>query len=293
MKNVTSILLVNTILFWVSCDKIEPPYTQINNNITEKTILIEKFTGHKCSNCPDANRKLETLKDFYGYNIISVAIHPGELAEFTGIDENYPYNFTTTEGDIIANDMGATFLPLGTVNRIEGGISGRCFLKDDWATQIDNLLYDEDGNTIPNTMNININTTFNNNSKQLEITTNFSFISDSIKYDNYKLCAFIMEDSIIAPQLDDTEYIENYEHNSIYRCAINGTYGENISDFAFFDLDEQLSYQATHTISLNENFNSNWTNDWNNSHNCSVVAYIYNTKTMTIEHVEKQKIDNY
>ena len=102
-----------------------------------------------------------------------------------------------------------------------------------------------------------------------------------------------MEDSIIAPQLDDTEYIENYEHNSIYRCSINGTYGENISDFASFDLDEQLSYQATHTISLNENFNSNCTNDWNNSHNCYVVAYVYNTKTMTIEHVEKQKIDNY
>tara|TARA_B100000902_G_C27246115_1_gene882693 strand:- start:127 stop:1008 length:882 start_codon:yes stop_codon:yes gene_type:complete len=293
MKNIISILLLNTILFWVSCDKIEPPYTQMNNNITEKTILIEKFTGHKCSNCPDANRKIEILKDFYGDNIISVAIHPSQLAEFTGLDENYSYNFTTNDGDIIANDMGATFLPLGTVNRIEGGISNRCFLKDDWATQIDNLLYDEDGNLIPKNMTININTTFNNNSKQLDIITNFSFISNSFKYDNYKLCAFIMEDSIIAPQLDGTEYIENYEHNSIYRCAINGTYGENITNFASFYLDEKLSYQAIHNISLNENYNANWTNDWNNSNNCYVVAYVYNTETMIIEHVEKKQIGNY
>ena len=105
--------------------------TPKNISKNTKTILIEKFTGHKCSNCPAATRKIEELKEFYGLNIISVAIHPGYLEEFTDIDLNFPYDFRTISGDIIGNDMGAGFLPLGTVKRIPGGVLGRSWLKDD------------------------------------------------------------------------------------------------------------------------------------------------------------------
>ena len=135
-KRKFSILLI-ILLFWTSCDKIEPPYIEGGNQSAEKTILIEKFTGHKCSNCPEASRKIDELKEFYEDNLISIAIHPGELTEFTGIDENYPYDFTTNASDLISTDMGASFLPLGTVNRVAGGISNRCFTKDEWAKEID------------------------------------------------------------------------------------------------------------------------------------------------------------
>ena len=38
--------------------------------------------------------------------------------------------------------------------------------------------------------------------------------------------------------------------------------------------------------------NINWTSDWDNISNCFVVAYIYNAKTLVIEHTEKHPIIN-
>ena len=136
MKN----YIIISVLFLFSCDTIEPPYLQTNNQSSQKVVLIEKFTGHKCSNCPDATRKIKELQELYQDAIIPVAIHPGGLSGLTGIDENYTYDFTTSSSNLIANDMGADFLPLGTVNRVEGGVSNRCFTKDQWASKIENLL---------------------------------------------------------------------------------------------------------------------------------------------------------
>ena len=54
---------------------------------------------------------IDALKELYGEDaIISIAIHPGDLDVFTGVDDNHPYNFTTPNSDVIANDMATTFV---------------------------------------------------------------------------------------------------------------------------------------------------------------------------------------
>ena len=73
---------------------------------------------------------------------------------------------------------------------------------------------------------------------------------------------------------------------------MNGTYGESIDQFQFIGIEGQSGYQATHTIVFNENTNTNWTDDWNNIANCYVVAYVYNTETLVIEHTVKHHIIN-
>ena len=289
MRNIYLILVFCS---WISCDKIDPPYIESNNNLAERTVLIEKFTGHKCSNCPEASRKVDELKQFYGNNLISISIHPGDLIEFTGTDDNYPYDFTTNASDIISNDMGATFLPLGTVNRIPGGISNRCWTKDEWATQIDNLLYDSNGNPLQKNIEIEINTSLNELNKELTITTSMNILNNL--EGNYNLSVIIIEDGIIAPQIDGTEYIENYEHNHIYRCAVNGVYGANINKQKNLLLSNEsdLPLFDEHTIVFNTDYNPNWTDDWDNINNCSVVAYIYNAETLIIEESILQHIIN-
>ena len=89
-----------------------------------------------------------------------------------------------------------------------------------------------------------------------------------------------MEDSIIAPQKDGSNYIENYQHDHIYRCSVNGIYGE------------QLTLQSNHSIELNTTNNINWSEDWNNINNCYVVAYIYDTKSGVIKEAAKKKFHN-
>jgi len=273
--------LILILIIWLSCDKIEPPYVQNNNIAPKKTILVEKFTGHKCSNCPEASRKIDELKNFYGDAIIPISIHPGNLPEFTDTDNNYPYNFKTGYGDTIANDMGATFLPLGTINRIPGGISNRCWTKDEWSSQINNLLFDENGLPIDKKINIELTTFLNEKNKELTVETNIILLDELIG--NYNLCLLVIEDSIIAPQIDGSEYISNYEHNHIYRCAINNVYGQSINEFMFIDLEGQAGYQSINTVIFNEINNINWTEEWNNLENCHVIAYIYNTESLIIE----------
>jgi len=270
MKNLIVITLLISLCLLTACDKIHPPYTEECHQTAQKTVLIEKFTGHKCSNCPEATRKIDELKECYGDNLISISIHPGDLTEFTGTDSNYPYDFSTKSSDTIANDMGAVFLPLGTINRIDGGISNRCFTTDEWANQIDNLLFNENGEPLEKNINIEINTVLNHANKELNIETSISILNDLPE--NYNLCLLIIENKIISPQIDNTQFIADYEHNHIYRYAINGTYGESIIGLNF-----------THTMIFDTNANINWTNNWNNLNNCYVVGYVYNTESLVVE----------
>ena len=283
MKNYILIIIS---FFLITCDTIEPPYLQSNNQSSQKIVLIEKFTGHKCSNCPDATRKIKELQELYQDAIIPISIHPGGLKEFTDTDDNYIYDFTTNSSDVIASDMGASFLPLGTVNRIDGGISNRCFTKDQWASEIEKLLYDSEGLPRPKKFNIDISTVFNTTKKELTIETNIIALSD-VK-NNFNLVIIIIEDGIIAPQIDGTEFIESYEHNNIYRCAVNGTYGENISNSN--GLENQFEYQSINTLILNQDANHNWTSDWDNINNCYVVAYVYETESLIIQDSVKKAI---
>ena len=286
MKNY---ILITFSLFLFACDVIEEPYLESNNQSSQKMVLIEKFTGHKCSNCPDATRKIKLLQEYYNNAIIPVAIHPGELSGLTGVDENYTYDFTTSSGNLIANDMGADFLPLGTVNRIEGGVSDRCFIPDDWSSEINKLLYDSEGIAKERKFDIDIQTTFNTITKELIVETSVLSLSNLQGF--FKLAIIITEDKIIAPQDDGADgRIADYEHNDIYRCAINGTYGENINSVN--DLDSLFEYQTSHTLILNQDANTNWTSDWENVNNCYVIAYVYDSESLIIEDSIKQAIIN-
>ena len=70
MRNLIAIILLIFLCILSACDKIDPPYTEDCNQTAKKTVLIEKFTGHKCSNCPEASRKIDELKECYGDNLI-------------------------------------------------------------------------------------------------------------------------------------------------------------------------------------------------------------------------------
>ena len=83
MKNLLILFLI-TITFF-SCDKIEGPYkidngngNPIDTNTFIKKILVEDYSGHTCSNCPNAARELEALIDIYGNKIVPITVHAGK-----------------------------------------------------------------------------------------------------------------------------------------------------------------------------------------------------------------------
>ena len=93
-----------------SCDIVEGPYMIENgtnpvdttsNNFVKK-VLIEDYTGHTCPNCPDAARQLEAIQDFYGDQVIGMAIHIGKAFAMpypSSQSPKFQYEFRTKWGE--------------------------------------------------------------------------------------------------------------------------------------------------------------------------------------------------
>ena len=81
-----NIYIIFFFLFSLSCDKISAPFTEgclnccgdSENKNPIKTILIEEFTGHKCSNCPNGTRIIENIIETYCDHVVVLACHPDE-----------------------------------------------------------------------------------------------------------------------------------------------------------------------------------------------------------------------
>ena len=277
MKHI-NIYIILFLLFNVSCDKISGPFTEgclnccgdSENQEPIKTILIEEFTGHKCSNCPNGTRIIENIIDTYCDHVVVLACHPFNQ-DFTSPNESGPLatDFRTTETTEIAEEFGFWGFPSALLNRIN---NGEFFQPFELNTEIHNLLFDENNNPIPPDLDIKIS--FSSGSSPIGINIEIEKLNEL--NGEYKLAVVVSEDFIVSGQYDGNELIEDYEHNHVYRSAINGTWGEPI------DLTEKTIVKHYDLINPNE---------INDISNCTIVAYVYNNETNEIIQAAKKKID--
>lgn len=273
-----NIYIIFFILFSLSCDKISAPFTEgclnccgdSENQKPIKTILIEEFTGHKCSNCPNGTRIIENIIETYCDHVVVLACHPFNQ-DFTSPNESGPLatDFRTSQTTEIAEEFGFWGFPSALLNRIN---NGEFFQPFELNTEIHNLLFDSNNNLIPPDLDIKIS--FSSGPSPIVISTEIEKLNEL--NGEYKLAIVVSEDFIISGQYDGNELIEDYEHNHVYRSAINGTWGESI------DLTEKTIVKHYDLINLNE---------INDTSNCTIVAYVYNNETKEIIQAAKKKID--
>ena len=148
IKYIITILFGIFLLSFSSCDVIEGPYLIDDNlipidssTIFVRKVLIEDFTGHRCANCPAAAVELVALQEFYGDNIIGVAIHPNSSYSRPNslTSTTYTYDFRTQFGEDINNIFEFTSFPNGMVNRI-GFDTQHQLGKDEWADVVQSEL---------------------------------------------------------------------------------------------------------------------------------------------------------
>lgn len=261
----TSLLLPLLALFLLfSCDKIETTdFLQggtpiIDTNSVVKKVLIEDFTGYKCTNCPDASSELHTIEDLYTNKVIAIGIHTGFFAKPSGVFET---DFRTSEGDELGAFFGPSAFPIGMVNRI-GYPENVLTEYTSWASEVSSIL-DQDP-----TIDIIISEANNT------ITVDAKRLSEG--NNSLKLVICITEDKIIDKQLDGAELIEDYEHNHVLRNIVNGTWGSSINltnDYSSFD------------------FNYTIEDSWVRS-NCNVVAFVYDDNNKEVLQAEKIHLTN-
>jgi len=277
MKKI-NIYIILFLLFNVSCDKISAPFTEgclnccgdSENPTPIKTILIEEYTGHKCSNCPNGSRIIENIIDTYCDHIIVLACHPFNQ-DFTSPNDSgaLATDFRTNETTEIGEEFGFWGFPSALLNRIN---NGKFFQPFELSSEIHNLLFDENNNPIPPDLDIKIS--FSSGSSPIITTVEIEKLNEL--NGEYKLAVVVSEDFIVSGQYDGNELIEDYEHNHVYRSAINGTWGEPIN------LTEKTIVKNYDLINPNE---------INDISNCTIVAYVYNNETKEIIQAAKKKIN--
>ncbi len=274
MKKLLLPIFVVTLTF-ISCDKIDDPIPDdfvgtdglsfedsayVESNPTMRKILIEEFTGHLCTFCPDGAREIERLDSVHGAQLIPMSIHAGGFADVpaggNGFDANgdmimdYTTNFKSTDGDTYFNTFGVSSNPAATVSRLNNAnITGL----SQW--EIDLLSIKND---VPK-VSIGLSTLYDDSTRTVKAVVSTEWLSTVAG--SYNLQLFLVEDSIVDWQLDNGVHTQFYMHRHVFRKAINGTWGSPIPSSNAGDIDTQ---EAAIVLP------SNW-----NKEKCIVIAHIY------------------
>ena len=285
-------LLITLILTITSCDIVEGPYftdSELYVN-PDKKVLIEDFTGHLCPNCPNAAREIEAIHNFYGDQIIALAIHvsPDFARPYPANQApSFQYDFRTEWGENWDNfyNISNNGLPKGMINRIGYQSESHVLGKDEWASIVANELKKETDFSISIEADTN------------EITV-YSTLENTVS-NNYNLVVCLAESNIINWQKDGQNNIEDYQHNHVLRSVVyddklanqstlvSGTVLENNIDNININQLEQENIDYSNNIDEGNGNAGGWNTD-----NMSVIAYIYNIITKEIVQVEEVDLNN-
>jgi hypothetical protein len=286
MKAMIRLFLLGTInlFLFASCDTIDEPLIIIDEQyttdgflddlyfidsvyITEKQVLLEDFTGHKCVNCPEAALAAHSLSEDLNHKLIIYSVHAGfyALPDSTG---DYTADYRCPAGDELYNHFQTFANPIGLINRVK--FNGALLIgAGNWETAV--LLELEKENTV----DLKVRNIFypELNKVQINVVSKFHITSS----DHYKLVVYIVEDGIISPQKNNNPSIGpspnwiDYEHHNILRGAINSTFGGFISIDGAVEMGKEYYNQFIFELS------PVWV-----TANCNIIAYVYSVESQEI-----------
>lgn len=229
-----------------------------------RAVLIEDLTGQRCINCPTGNDIITGIIKTYGEdNVIAVGIHCGPLG-FAGNSKRVGL-MTDTGDEYYTHWANGTNLgqPSAIFNRKKG--KGPIDNFNNWAAEV-GLIISEKAN-----LSVNIANAYDAKTRKLTTKVGAFGVNGTV---SGKLQVWIVEDGIKAMQLmPDGSANQEYIHNHVFRAAVNGTWGEDITVKEGETTSNDYSYVLPET--------------WN-ADNISVVAFVYNGNG--VENVAKKHI---
>lgn len=236
----------------VSCSNIDEGDRLIYVKPAEvgRAILIEDFTGQRCINCPTGTEIINGIVSTYGEdNVIAVGIHSGPLG-FAGNSKTVGL-MTDTGNEYYTrwdkeNKMGQ---PWVVFNRKTSPDSHY----NNWAAMVSTIISEKAN------LSVKIANAYDAASRTLTTTVGADGVNGTV---NGKLQVWIVEDGVKALQMmPDGKSNKEYVHNHVFRAAVNGTWGEDVTVKEGETTTKQYSYVLPET--------------WN-ADNIAVVAFVYN-----------------
>ena len=183
-----------------------------------RAILIEDFTGQKCINCPTGTEIINSIVDTYGEdNVIAVGIHSGPLG-FAGNSKTVGL-MTDTGNEYYTrwdkeNKMGQ---PWVIFNRKTSPDSHY----NNWAAMVGTIISEKAN------LSVKIANAYDAATRTLTTTVGADGVNGTV---NGKLQVWIVEDGVKALQMmPDGKSNKEYIHNHVFRAAVNGTWGEDVT----------------------------------------------------------------
>lgn len=215
-----------------------------------RAILIEDFTGQRCVNCPTGTEIINGIVDTYGEdNVIAVGVHSGPLG-FAGNSKTVGL-MTDTGNEYYThwdkeNKMGQ---PWVIFNRKTSPDSHY----NNWAAMVGTIISEKAN------LSVKIANAYDAATRTLTTTVGADGVNGTV---NGKLQVWIVEDGVKALQMmPDGKSNKEYIHNHVFRAAVNGTWGEDVTVKEGETTTKQYQYVLPET--------------WN-ADNIAVVAFVYN-----------------
>ena len=196
-----------------------------------RAILIEDFTGQKCINCPTGTEIINSIVETYGEeNVIAVGIHSGPLG-FAGNSKTVGL-MTDTGNEYYTrwdkeNKMGQ---PWVIFNRKTSPDSHY----NNWAAMVGTIISEKAN------LSVKIANAYDAATRTLTTTVGADGVNGTV---NGKLQVWIVEDGVKALQMmPDGSANKEYVHNHVFRAAVNGTWGEDVTVKEGETTTKQYSY---------------------------------------------------
>lgn len=285
MKTIISFLVILiTSACVLSCDYVNNTVQPTNTNtvsptnpsIVYKKAFLEKYTGHKCGNCPAASDVSNALQLQYPNKIVALSIHAGF---FSTTGSSYPTDFRTTAGNTYDTHFGISVAgnPNGLTNRLNYNQGNFIKSPSVWGSEVSQIINQQAK------FEIKINTNFNSATSSLN--TNVTLKSLAENNGSYKLVVLLSEDSIVAEQIDyrlpaGNQLVTNYVFRHVLRGAINSEWGDVV--FATTANANDSVIKSYTNYSINQSYNSN---------KCYVVAYLYDANPLSPTYYEVLQVE--
>lgn len=245
----------------------------------DEKILLEEFTGFRCTNCPEATAQATELKDMYPDRLYLSSIHCMEIFAAPlppGDDPNgeFQIDMRTTEGNIWFDYYMPLGLPNGLINRL-GTEFSTTISSFFWTDRIADLIGENNPQVYIKITEVEVDSSAS--VVKVHATVKPLILSED---DAYYINAWILENGIIAGQKSRDGVLHNYEHNHVFRSASNGPWGALAYNGASnLDANTALDFQMSIPIE------SDWVIE-----NCHILVVISKESTREIIQVEEKEV---
>ena len=297
-KNYLHILLVFCALTGIySCDYISNPVEPIKvidggdcistpfpTTKPFRKVLVEEYTGHKCPNCPQGAISASKLEETFHDSVIVISVHVDAFAKPASPD--FPEDFRTEAGDAFKVKFSFSGYPSGLVNRKDYPATP-IKAHTSWASEVNTIL------RTPIEADIKMMSVYNSTDSTVCVGIQTTFLTNPPVTNKYNLCLMLVQDSIIAPQLDGSTTVADYVHRHAMRDNINGIWGEEISAGSAVANDpivKKYQFKLKKEYGYTGKVSTKGKPIACDRKKCYLVAYVYDVATYRILQAEEIKI---